>query len=140
MIPPEGDYAIEVFFDGGCPLCVREMGLLRRWDRRQRIRFVDIDAPGFEAGRYAKTQEELMARMHGRLPDGTWLQGVEVFRRLYSELGFAPVVALSRLPGVSQLLDGAYWLFASNRLRLAGRCGGGTCAAPSRSRLDNTQP
>ena len=33
-----------------------------------------------------------MAQIHGRLPDGTWLQGVEVFRRLYAAIGFGSLV------------------------------------------------
>ena len=30
---------VEVFYDGDCPLCTREIRLLRRLDRRGRIRF-----------------------------------------------------------------------------------------------------
>ena len=41
---------IEVFYDGECPLCVREIRLLRRLDRRGKIRFSNIAAPGFDPG------------------------------------------------------------------------------------------
>ena len=95
----------EVFFDGGCPLCVREINLLRRWDRPQRIRFTDINAEDFSAEAYGKTHEDLMARIQGRLPDGTWIEGVEVFRQLYSAVGFGPVVWVTRLPGISFLMN-----------------------------------
>jgi predicted DCC family thiol-disulfide oxidoreductase YuxK len=122
-------YDVEVFYDGGCPLCVREIGMLRRWDRRQKIRFTDIDAMDFQAADYGKSYEELMAQMHGRLPDGTWIRGVEVFRRLYTTVGFGPLVFLSRLPVISQTLDLGYVLFAKNRLRLTGRCTTDSCQA-----------
>ena len=125
------DFDIEVFFDGGCPLCRREIGLLRRWDRRQRIRFADIDAPAFEPAAVGKTRDELMAEIHGRLPDGTVITGVEVFRRLYSAVGFGWLVALTRLPGISGLLNVGYRLFARNRLKLTGRCKDGVCAVPA---------
>ena len=69
----------------------------------------------------------LMARIHGRLPDGRIVVGVEVFRRLYAAVGYGPLVALTRLPGLSHLLDLAYELFARNRLRLTGRCADGAC-------------
>ncbi|WP_254510871.1 thiol-disulfide oxidoreductase DCC family protein [Anatilimnocola floriformis] len=127
-------FAIEVFFDGGCPLCLREVNLLKRWDRKGRIRFTDIDAPAFLNSEPGKTHDELMAQMHGRLPDGTWVQGVEVFRRMYAAVGFGPLVWLSRWPGVSQMLDLGYRVFARNRLRLTGRCTS-ACSLPAKKPL-----
>jgi predicted DCC family thiol-disulfide oxidoreductase YuxK len=123
---------IEVFFDGGCPLCAREVRFLRRWDRRGAIRFTDIDAAGFQAAPGQPGLDELMARIHAQLPDGRWIEGVEVFRRLYGAIGLGPLVALSRLPGVARLLDWSYSLFARNRRRLFGRCTSDTCG-PARA-------
>lgn len=127
--PSTSNYDIEVFFDGDCPLCRREIRVLQRWDRRGKIRFTDISSPGFQAAEVGKTDEVLMAQMHGRLPDGTWLQGVEVFRRLYAAVGFGPLVLLSRLPLISPLLDWGYAVFARHRLRLTGRCTANGCSA-----------
>lgn len=121
------DFDVEVFFDGLCPLCRREMAMLRRRDRRGRIRFVDIADASFDPGTLGVTREVLMSRIHARLPDGTIIDGVEVFRRLYAAVGFPRLVALSRLPGVAQLLDLAYRWFAKRRLWLTGRCAGGAC-------------
>jgi len=121
------DFDIEVFYDGACPLCMREIRLLQGRDRRHRIRFVDIAADGFDATSVGLTWEALMARIHGRLPDGTLVEGVEVFRRLYTAIGLGRLVALTRLPGIRQLLDLAYRVFAKNRLRLTGRCVDGAC-------------
>ena len=121
---------IEVFFDGGCPLCVREIRMVRSWDRKGRILFTDIDDPSFDPVNVGKTRAELMARMHGRLPDGTWTTGVEVFRRMYAAIGLGPLVWISRCPGLSHLLDLAYTVFARNRLWITGRCESGTCAIP----------
>lgn len=123
----------EVFFDGECPLCVREIGMLKRLDRHGRIRFTDIAAPGFETNDLGVPYETLMARIHGRaLEDGELVEGVEVFRRLYDAVGLGPVVALTRLPGVRGALDVGYRWFAKNRLRLTGRdaCETGRCAVP----------
>ena len=125
-----GAYEIEVFYDGDCPLCMREIAMLQRRDRAGRIRFTDIAAAEFDAHRFGKSWDELMARIHGRLPDGTWIEGVEVFRRLYAAVGFRRLAALSRLPLVRHALDWGYRLFARNRLRLTGRCAAGTCPAP----------
>ena len=114
-------YDVQVFFDGECPICVREINLLRRWDRKQRIRFTDIAAEDFDAKAYGKTHSEFMTRIQGRRATGEWIEGVEVFRQLYGAVGFSWAVPLTRLPGVSQSLDFAYRLFAKNRLRLTGR-------------------
>lgn len=115
-------FRVEVFFDGDCPLCLREINLLRRLDRHQRIRFTDIAAAGFDPSDTGRTWQELMDRIHGRLPDGTVIEGVEVFRQLYSAVGFGWLVALTRVPGISHLADLGYHLFAKNRLKLTGRC------------------
>jgi predicted DCC family thiol-disulfide oxidoreductase YuxK len=122
---------IEVFYDGGCPVCLREVRVLRRLDRRGRIHFTDIDAPGVQASEGSPGFDDLMARIHARASDGTWVQGVEVFRRLYTAVGFGPLVALTRMPGIAQLLDLGYRWFAKNRLRLTGRCADGACEIPA---------
>ena len=129
----------EVFYDGECPLCVREIEMLRGLDRRARLRFTDIADPRFDAASVGVSWPTLMAQIHGRMPDGTLVHGVEVFRQLYQAVGFGPIVALTRVPGISQGLDLAYELFARNRLRLTGRCDDAGCtlqqpgAAPSGS-------
>ncbi len=38
-----------VFYDGACPLCRSEMGVLMRDNQAGRLRFVDISGPGFDA-------------------------------------------------------------------------------------------
>lgn len=115
-------FDVEVFYDGECPLCMREIDMLRRRDRAGRIVFTDIAAPGFDSASVGLDHDALMKRIHARLPTGELIEGVEVFRRLYAAVGFGTLVAMTRLPVVSQGLDLAYKVFAKNRLRLTGRC------------------
>jgi predicted DCC family thiol-disulfide oxidoreductase YuxK len=123
-------FAIEVFFDGACPLCAREVRFLRRLDRRNRLRFVDIASEVFRPSDYGRPLDVFMSEIQGRLPDGSWVTGVEVFRRIYSAIGLGPLTWWTRLPVISGLLDWAYRLFARNRLRLTGRCSTSVCPAP----------
>lgn len=124
-------YQVEVFYDADCPLCVREIRMLQWMDRRrQNIRFTDISAADFDAAEHGKTHDDFMAEIHGRLADGSWIIGVEVFRQLYAAIGFGPVIWISRLPGIRGLLEWSYRLFARNRLRLTGRCAGKSCEVP----------
>ena len=113
---------IEMFYDGDCPLCVRETRLLQKMDRHGRIQFTNIADSEFNAAAYDRTFDQLMAEMHGRLPNGDWVTGVEVFRRLYSAVGLGFLVWFTRVPGISHLLDWFYAVFARNRMKLTGRC------------------
>jgi len=121
------NWQVEVFYDGECPLCWREIKLLRRLDRKDHIQFTDISDPAFSAASYGMTMQDFMGEIQGRLPDGQWIAGVEVLRRLYAAVGLKPVVALTRWPGISHGLEWGYRVFARNRLRLTGRCDAGTC-------------
>lgn len=133
---PEPDgapaFQVEVYYDGDCPLCVREIEMLKRRDRDGKIRFTNIAAPDFDPAVTGLDVATLMNKIHGRLPNGELIEGVEVFRRLYDAVGFHKLVNLSRAPGVTHLLDVAYSVFAKNRLKLTGRCHTGACETPER--------
>jgi predicted DCC family thiol-disulfide oxidoreductase YuxK len=118
----QGEWEIQVFFDGDCPVCRREVAFLRTLHRGRRILYTDIAAAEFDPAHWGKARSEFMDRIHARLPDGSWLEGVEVFRRLYAAAGFGALVAPTRLPGVSHALEWAYRVFARNRMRWTGRC------------------
>lgn len=60
-----------------------------------------------------------MREIHGRLPSGEYVKGVEVFRQIYQRIGLGGLVAPTRLPGVRQLLDLAYRGFAFFRFKHA---------------------
>jgi predicted DCC family thiol-disulfide oxidoreductase YuxK len=117
---PIHDESLELFFDGECPLCAREVSMLMRLDKDARIVFTDIAAPGFRAPE-GLDYATLMERIHARR-GGKWYEGVEVFRQLYAEVGFGAAVSLSRLPGINGALEFGYRRFAQNRLKLTGRC------------------
>ena len=95
---------------------------LKRMDTRGKIKFTDIAAPEFEPSFYGTDLDTLMAEIHARRRDGKWIRGVEVFRQLYSAVGFGCLVDFSRLPILSQFIGLGYRVFAKNRLRIAGRC------------------
>lgn len=125
-------WQIRVLYDGDCPLCSREVAMLRRRDRgRGAIDFEDIAAQGFDAGTYGLDPETAMARIHGVLPDGRLIEGMEVFRRAYGAVGMGWLLAPTRWPGLRRFFDACYRVFARNRLRWTGRenaCAGGQCA------------
>jgi predicted DCC family thiol-disulfide oxidoreductase YuxK len=120
--PHAGACQIRLLYDGDCPLCSREVGFLRARDRgRGRIRFEDIADPCFDPAGYGLDAQQVMARIHGVLPDGRVVEGVEVFRRAYAAVGLGWLLAPTRWPGIRRLADLAYRVFARNRLRWTGR-------------------
>lgn len=129
------DWTVQVFFDGDCPLCSREISLLRRLDRHKRVLFTDIAAKDFDAASLGMSQDMLMDRIHGRLPDGTWIEGVEVFRQLYAAVGLGAIAWVMRLPVITWMLDWSYEIFAKNRLRWTGRCIDETCSLERAARV-----
>jgi predicted DCC family thiol-disulfide oxidoreductase YuxK len=119
-------WQIRVFYDGECALCSREIRFLEKRDRgRKRIQFQDISRPDFDPATYGLDAQQLMARIHATLPDGSVVEGVEVFRRAYAMVGLGWLLAPTRWPGLRRLADLAYRVFARNRLRWTGR--GATC-------------
>jgi predicted DCC family thiol-disulfide oxidoreductase YuxK len=102
---------------------------------RDQIQLEDLSSPDFDPRKYGLDQESVEARIHGVLPDGTVVEGVEVFARAYSAVGIGWIATLSEWRGTRWLLDRLYLFFAKNRLRLTGRsprqCAaserGGTC-------------
>lgn len=129
----------QVFFDGDCPLCKREIDWLKKRDKDRQIDFVDIAAPQFDASTLGKTYDELMAEIHGRTSDGQWVIGVEVFRHLYQAAGFNLPVRLSRLPLIRTGLDLGYRVFARYRTRITGRCKTGTCQVDPQQKHNSSQ-
>ena len=123
-----------LLYDGACPLCSREIELLRRLDKgRGRLGLVDITDSAFDARAYGSDLDALMSRMHGVLPDGRLVDGVEAFRRAYGAVDRGWLLAWTRLPGLRRVADRAYDWFARNRLRLTGRAEDGAAKHPERS-------
>ena len=120
----------EVFYDGDCPLCLKEIRMLQWLDRkRHKIRFTDIAAADFDAvATTGLTYDQLMAEIYGRMPDGSLVTGMEVFRQLYGAVGLGLLFAPTAWGPLRPMFDNIYSYFARNRLRLTGRCNDEGCA------------
>lgn len=113
---------IRVLIDGACPLCLREANLWRRLDRgRGRIVLEDISSKDFDPARYGLTSEQAMGQIHGVLPSGVVIRGMDVFRQAYKAVGWGWLVGPTTWPILKPLFDRAYRWFARNHLRLTGR-------------------
>ncbi|MFN5464552.1 MAG: thiol-disulfide oxidoreductase DCC family protein [Cyanobacteriota bacterium] len=118
---------LTILYDGGCPLCRREVNFLESRDQQRHpdqpsLAFVDVDNPDYDAGSYrGVTYREAMGRIHGIEADGTVLRDLSVFRRAYELIGLGWLYAPTRWPVVGALAEAAYTLWARFRLQLTGR-------------------
>jgi len=128
------EWRFKLLYDGGCPLCVREVSWLRFWNRRGLLAFEDISADGFDAARYPKTRQELMQAMHGVYRDGRIVRALEAFREAYRLVGLGWLLAPTRWPVLRPLFDLLYRLFARYRMPLGSffgqTCASGACPLP----------
>ena len=97
--------SLTLLYDGGCPLCLREVNFLRQRDERlhagsARIAFVDINDASYRPEQHQGiSYREAMGRIHAIQADGTVLQDVAVFREAYRLIGWAGYTP--RRPGSS---------------------------------------
>jgi predicted DCC family thiol-disulfide oxidoreductase YuxK len=127
--PTHGDARnpVKVFFDGGCPLCRREIDHYRRLSALGPIEWIDIAIDDDALRNHGLTREAAMARFHVLDTADQWQTGVPAFLELWSHLPvyrwMARILRASRL---ENLLDKVYVRFASWRLRR--RCDNDSCS------------
>ena len=121
-----GNGAIEVFYDGGCPLCRREIALYSDLKPLGPIVWKDVSAQ-LNLLPEGRTQADLLARFHVTAADGQLLSGARAFLVLWEQLpGWRWVAKLGRLPGMPAILELSYRGFLKIRpslQRLAARRG-----------------
>ena len=114
---------VTVWFDGGCPLCRREIAAMRRLDRRGRIAFIDVtdDSDGATC---PVDRDALLARFHAQ-EDGVMLSGAAAFAAMWRVIPLLrPLGLAARNPFVLALLERLYRAFLVVRpylQRMAGR-------------------
>ena len=113
---PKPDSRLTVWHDGSCPLCRREIALMRRLDRRGRIAFVD--ASGDTGLSCPLDRADLLARFHAR-ENGALLSGAAAFAAMWRAIPLLrPLGLLARNRLVLAVLERAYRLFLRMRPRL----------------------
>lgn len=101
--------SLTVWFDGSCPLCTREIALMRRLDRRRAINFVDVADAGTAC---PLDRRLLLERLHARESDGAIMTGAAAFAAMWRAIPLLrPLGVAARNPTVLRLLERLYLVF-----------------------------
>jgi len=109
------NHEVTIWFDSECPLCAREIALMKRLDRRHAIDFVDLHG----ARDCPVDPDELLRRFHAREQGQSVVSGAAAFAAMWRVIPvLRPLGLLAKFPPVLWVLEGAYRVFLLLRPRL----------------------
>ncbi len=104
-----------IYYDGACPLCMREIALMRRLDWRRAIDFHDVASPDTVC---PIDRRDLLARFHAS-EDGVMLSGAAAFAAMWRAIPLLKPLGWAARNGlVLALLERLYIRFLVLRPRL----------------------
>lgn len=121
--------SLQIYYDGACHLCSKEIEHYRHKDTEKRLHFIDISNPLFDAKAEGLNPQMVQKYFHVKTAAGETLTGVSAFAKIWQTLGiFKTLDRLYRTPGTRQLMDFGYLVFAQIRPLLPKKdCDSGHC-------------
>jgi predicted DCC family thiol-disulfide oxidoreductase YuxK len=111
-------YPITIYYDASCPLCTREISVLKRYDSDNQINLIDC-SPTDYAGDDGYSREAMMKLIHARDAEGRWMIGAPVFAAAYQVTGFAAISRMWGARALQPLWRVLYPRIANNRTLLS---------------------
>lgn len=141
-------WPLTLYFDGDCPLCAREIKILRARATEARLLFVDIGVEHFDATSLGFTYEQMQSLLHARFADGQWVTGLDATLWSWRAAGMGIWAAPLTWRPIRPLLAVGYALFCRLRPHLAwlphpdgsSRCRGNRCRVPNAKLAPGDQP
>ena len=110
---------LTIFFDGGCPLCKREVDFLQSRNQKGYLSFIDINTSDFYLDfKYGITYKQAMERIHALKSDGSVIKDIKVFQEAYSLIGLGWIYSPTKLPIIDKFVRFIYGLRAKYRLKI----------------------
>jgi predicted DCC family thiol-disulfide oxidoreductase YuxK len=113
------EFPVQVFYDGQCVVCAREIAYYRRQDHAGRLRPIDISAADFDPQPYGIPLREFMYQLHVIDARGRTYRGVEGFWAIWqafpNSTGYGLLGTVITLPLINSFARLGYKGFA--RLR-----------------------
>lgn len=125
MRDKQAGHRLKVWFDADCPLCRREIRLLQRLDKQNRIHFIDLRAAAEDC---PVDRGEMLKRLHAQYPEGRTVSGAEAFAAMWRRIPLLrPLGLAARWRPALSVLEWLYIRFLKIRpglQKLAIRLGG----------------
>lgn len=114
--------AVQLLYDGDCPLCNKEICFLKKKNINKTVDFLDIASKDFSEIPHPKVDyTTAMQQIHAIDSQGNIMTGLSAFAVVYARCGLLLISTLLRISFVKYFLEPFYKLFAKNRLRITGR-------------------
>ena len=99
---------VTVWYDSECPLCVREIALMRRLDKRGAIEFLDL----YTTSDCPVDRQLLLERFHARERGGPMVSGAKAFAAMWRAIPpLRPLGLIARFPPALWVLERLYRAF-----------------------------
>ena len=113
---------LTIFFDGGCPLCKREVDFLQSRNQKGYLSFIDINTSDFYLDlKYGITYKQAMERIHALKSDGSVIKDIKVFQEAYTLIGLGWIYAPTKIPVFDEFIEFIYGIWAKYRLKITFR-------------------
>lgn len=112
-------WRLKMLYDGKCPICSREVAMLRKRNAHGLIAFEDIAQSGFSPKKYGLTMAQVVDAMHAIRPDGSVVRGIDVFAEIYDAVGWTLLARPIRWRLTRPLGKLVYRIFAAIRPKLS---------------------
>lgn len=110
---------LTVFYDGLCPLCVKEMKQLAKLDEQGYLGFFDINQNTLASLHPDIDYDKANAYLHAKTDSGAVITGLDVTYYAWKLVGKGAWLAPLRWPGIRFIADRVYLLFARNRYQVS---------------------
>ena len=120
--------AITVFYDGACPVCVKEMHQYQRFEKSGQVIWFDITGQEDWLLAHKINPDDALLELHVLTSTGEIVKGVEAFILLWQRAPlFRPLAWIASFPLIKAFIKRSYGWFTRRRLTRDGRLPGQSC-------------
>ena len=109
---------VTLFWDGGCPLCRKEIAYYQWLDAERRVDWIDLTAEPQRLDAHGVALETALSKIHGIDKSGSIVIGVPAFIAVWEVLPYWSILPplIRSMPFAMPAIDAAYAWWAKRRL------------------------